>query len=146
MSKNENLYKRLEKEDGVTMYDVKTKIKGKSAFDVYKMLWEILPDENEGFEGVSFAVVNTADGDITAIYKPKRKYIELLEHREVIYVLEISSKHEVAACIFGKDTFEKYIPLHTLLEWTEIAVYAAHRDGIRQNLESVLFRYPHLAK
>ena len=128
------------------MYDIRTNIKGKTAFDVFNMLWEILPDENEGFEGVSFTVVNTADGDITAIYKPKHKKIELLEHNEIIYVLEISNKFEVAACIFGKDTFEKFIPLHTLLEWTKVAVYAAHRDRIRQNLESVLFRYPHLAK
>ena len=128
------------------MYDIKTKIKGKSAFDVFEMLWEIIPDESEGFEGVSFAVVNTTDGDITAIYKPKRKHIELLENNEIIYILEVSCKYEIAACIFGKDTFEKFIPLHTLLEWTKVAVYAAHRDRIRQNLESVLFRYPHLAK
>ena len=146
MSKELNLYKLLEKEEDITMYDVRTNIKGKSAFDVFEMLWEILPDENEGFEGVSFAVVNTADGDITAIYKPKRKKIQLLERNEIIYVLEVSSKHEVAACIFGRDTFEKFIPLHTLLEWAKVAVYAAHRDRIRQNLESVLFRYPHLAK
>ena len=126
------------------MYDIRTKIKGKSAFDVFEMLWEILPDESEGFEGVSFAVVNTADGDITAIYKPKRKYIELLKNYEIIYILEVSSKFEVASCLFGKDTFERYIPLHTLLEWTKVAVYAAHRDGIRDNMESVLFRYPHL--
>ena len=141
-----SLYKKLEKEEDITMYDIRTNIKGKTAFDVFKMLWEILPDENEGFEGVSFAVVNTADGDITAIYKPKRKYIKLLEHNEIIYILEVSSKHEVAACIFGKDTFEKFIPLHTLLECTKRALFAAHRQGIRQNLESVLFRYPHLAK
>ena len=140
-----SLYKKLEKEEDITMYDIRTNIKRKSAFDVFEMLWEILPDENEGFEGVAFAVVNTADGDITAIYKPKRKKIQLLEHNEIIYVLEVSSKHEVAACIFGKDTFEKFIPLHTLLEWTKVAVYAAHRSRIRQNLESVLFRYPHLA-
>ena len=142
---NESLYKKLEREEGITMYDIRTKIKGKSAFNIFNMLWEILPDENEGFEGVSFAVVNTANGDVNAIYKPKRKKIELLKHNEIIYVLEISSKFEVASCLFGKDTFEKFIPLHTLLEWTKVAVYAAHRSGIRDNMESVLFRYPHLA-
>ena len=144
MSKDENLYKLLEKEEGISLYDIKTSIKGKSAYGVFNMLWEILPDENEGFEGVSFAVVNTANGDVTGIYKPKRKKIQLLENNEIIYVLEVSSKHEVAACLFGKDTFEKFIPLHTLLEWTKVAVYAAHRDGIRDNMESILFRYPHL--
>ena len=140
---NENLYQKLEKE-GLKMYDIKTKIKGKSAYDVFEMLWEILPDENEGFEGVAFALVNTESGDVNVLYKPKKKKIWLLDHNEIIYVLELSSKYEVAACIFGKDTFEKFIPLHTLLEWTKIAVYAAHRSRIRQNLQSVLFRYPHL--
>ena len=141
-----NLYKKLEGKEGIKLYDIRTNIKGKSAFDVFKMLWEILPDENEGFEGVSFAVVNTKSGDVNAIYKPKNKKIELLEHNEIIYVLEISSKYEVVSCIFGRDTFEKFIPLHTLLGRSKIALYAAHRNDIRKNLQSVLFRYPHLAK
>ena len=140
----ENLYKKLEGKEGITLYDIKTKIKGKSAFDVFEMLWEIIPDENEGFEGVAFAVVNTANGDVNAIYKPKNKKIQLLENNEIIYILEVSSKFEVASCLFGKDTFEKYIPLHTLLERSKIALYAAHRNDIRRNLQSVLFRYPHL--
>ena len=140
----ESLYKKLEGKEGIKLYDIRTNIKNMSAKDVFNNLWEILPDEDEGFEGVSFAVVNTVNGDVTEIYKPKRKKIELLEHNEIIYVLEISNKFEVAACIFGKDTFEKFIPLHTLIEWTKDAVYAAHRDRIRENLQSILFRYPHL--
>ena len=141
----ESLYKKLEKEEGLTLYDVKTSIKRKSAYNIFEMLWEILPDENEGFEGVAFAVVDTASGDMTEIYKPKNKKIQLLENNEIIYILEVSSKFEVASCIFGKDTFEKFIPLHTILERTKRALFAAHRKDIQKNIESIKFRFPHLA-
>ena len=142
----ENLYKRLEKEEGISMYDIKTKIKGKSAYDVFKLLWGMLPKESEpGDENFEVAaLVNTKNGDIDVIYKPKNKKIELLEHEEVIYKIELTSKYELAACLFGKDTFEKYIPLNELIEYAEKALYVCHRSKIRKNIESVLFRYPYL--
>ena len=142
---SEGLYKKLEKEKDITMYDIRTNIKNMNAKEVFDNLWEILPDENEGFEGVAFAVVDTASGDMTEIYKPKNKKIQLLENNEIIYILEVSSKFEVASCIFEKDTFEKFIPLHTILERTKRAFFAAHRKDIQKNIESIKFRFPHLA-
>ena len=144
----ERLYKRLEKEDGISMYDIRTNIKGKSAYDVYKLLWGMLPEESEpGDENFEVAaVVNTKNGDINVIYKHKNKKIELLEHEEVLYKIELTSRHELAACLFGRDTFERYIPLNELIEYAEKALYVCHRSKIRENMEFVLFRYPHLAK
>ena len=129
------------------MHDTRTNIKNMSAYDVYKLLWGMIPEEGEpedkDFEVI--AVVNTKNGDVNVLYKPKNKKIELLPHEEVIYKIELTSRHELAACLFGKDTFEKFIPLHTILEDTKRALFEAHRSDIEQNIESIKFRFPHLA-
>ena len=122
-------------------------IKSMSAYDVFKLIWGMIPEESEA-EDVNYevvALVNTKSGETEVIYKPKRQKIQLLEHREVIYRIELTSRHELAACLFGRDTFERFIPLHTLLERTKRALFEAHRSDIQKNIESIKFRFPHLA-